>query len=437
MSISTPYKMQPLFSKFILIGFIVSWFSIAQAELTIEITQGVETTMPVAVVPFGWTGNANQAPVNMADVISANLYRTGQFKTLSANNMLSLPQQLHEVRYKNWKVLGQEYIVIGRISQQNSTYQVEFSLIDIYMQHALLNYRLNVNKDKLRATAHHISDLVYEKLTGRPGVFNTHLAYVTTTGNLSDKKYQLIIADADGFNPITIASSKQPIMSPSWSSDGKQIAYVSFENKRSAIYIQTLATGQRRRVAAFSGINGAPAFSPDNKRLALTLSKDGSADIYILNLETNALFKLTKSFGIETEAAWSPDGNSIVYTSDRGGKPQLYQIPSRGGRSRRITFSGDYNARARFSADGKSLAMVHANRGDYRIAVMDLASKTINVLTAGKYDESPSFSPNGAMLLYTSKVKGSSILSAVSIDGRLQQNLSFNNGSVREPAWSP
>jgi len=280
----------------------------------------------------------------------------------------------------------------------------------------------------LRKTAHHISDLIFEKLTGKKGVFSGRIAYITTTNPASKQQsHQLQVADADGFNPQTIATSVEPLMSPSWSPDGKKIAYVSFERKTAAIYVQTLASGERARVAEFPGINGAPAWSPDGTRLALTLSKDGSPDIFILNLSTHALTKLTRSFSIDTEPSWSPDGNSIVFTSDRGGKPQIYIVSSQGGEEKRLTFSGSYNARASFSPDGRNLVMVHGNGNDYRIAVMDMSNKSINVLTSGRSDESPSFAPNGSMILYASKKGGTAFLSAVSIDGKIQQRLLYRN----------
>ncbi len=410
----------------------------SQAELTIEITKGVETAVPIAVVPFGWQGGG-RSPLNVSSVIQADLNRSGLFKTLAERDMLTKPSMAEKVRYRNWQALGQEYLVIGKVNEVAGKYQVQFQLFDVYKGEQIFGHRFTFSKNDFRRAAHHISDLVYEKLTGKKGVFSTRIAYVTKTTQPNKRKlYKLLVADADGYNPKIIDSSVQPLMSPSWSADGKKIAYVSFKNKRSAIKIQTLASGKRITVAAYKGLNQAPAFSPDGSRLALTLSKDGSSDIYVLNLSNRLLLKLTQSFGIDTEPSWSPDGKLIVYTSNRGGKPQLYTVPSTGGRSTRLTFEGDYNARGSFSQDGKSIAMVHANQGDYRIAVMDLATRTINVLTAGRADESPSFSPNGDMVLYASRRGRNHVLSAVSVDGRTQQKLALDSGGdVRQPAWSP
>ncbi len=424
-----------LLRKLILGGFFWMWAGVSLAALTIEITKGVETAVPIAVVPFTGQGTL---PVDVAAVVQSDLSRSGYFKTLPERDMLTRPTDAASVRFRNWRALGQDYLLIGQISPNGSRQNVQFQLFDVYKGEQIMGYRLTVSPYELRRTAHRISDLVFEKLTGKPGVFSTRIAYVTSSGSGKGKKqYKLQVADADGYNPRTIASSSEPLMSPAWSPDGKKIAYVSFERKRSAVYVQTLATGQRQRVSALKGINGAPAFSPDGNRLALTLSKDGSPDIYILNLQNKSLLKLTKSYAIDTEPAWSPDGRHIIFTSDRGGKPQIYMIPSQGGRASRLTFSGDYNARGRFSSDGKSIVMVHANRGDYRIAVMDMATRTVNVLTAGPLDESPSFAPNGTMVLYASKKGGNSVLAAISVDGGMQQKLAFASGEVREPAWAP
>ena len=405
------------------------------AALTIEITEGVESAVPVAVVPFA----SQAAPVNISAVVNADLERSGYFKMMAEQGMPGRPSTAAEVNFKDWQALGQNYMVIGQVSDAGGgQYNVQFQLLDVYKSGQLLGYRMTSSAADLRRTAHHISDLIFEKLTGKKGVFSGRIAYITTNnqGN-KQQSHQLQVADADGFNPQPVASSVEPLMSPSWSPDGKKMAYVSFERKSAAIYVQTLATGERERVAEFSGINGAPAWSPDGTKLALTLSKDGSPDIYVLDLSTRSLKKLTKSFAIDTEPSWSPDGSSIVFTSDRGGKPQLYLVPSQGGEEKRLTFSGDYNARGSFSPDGKSLVMVHGNGNDYRIAVMELATRSINVLTSGRSDESPSFAPNGTMILYASKKGRTGFLSAVTLDGKMQQKMVFNSGEVREPAWAP
>jgi len=290
-----------LLQRILLTSLLVLFIPLARAELIIEITKGVETAVPIAVVPFGWQGADRQAPVNLSAVIKADLTRSGLFKTLAASDMLTTPTEIARVRFRNWQALGQEYLVIGKVNAVAGQYQVQFQLFNVYKGEQLIGYRLTVPASELRRTAHHISDLIYHKLTGKKGVFSSRIAYVTSYTKANKQKiYKLLVADADGFNPKTIASSAEPLMSPTWSPDNKRIAYVSFENKRSAIYIQTLATGKRTKVAAYKGINGAPAFSPDGTRLALTLSKDGSADIYILNLNNRSLVKLTNSYAIES-----------------------------------------------------------------------------------------------------------------------------------------
>jgi TolB protein len=362
---------------------------------------------------------------------------SGFFKTLAEDDMLTKPSEPERVNFKDWQALGQDYIVIGQVQGNGNSFNIQFHLFNVHNGQLLMGYRLTAGGNELRRAAHHISDLIYEQLTGRKGAFNTRIAYVTSSNRGNVKQFMLQVADADGYNPRTIAESPEPIMAPAWSPDGSKIAYVSFHTKRSEIWVQTLATGQRESVSSFPGINGAPAFSPDGSRLAITLSKDGSPDVYVLNLATHALTRLTSGLSIDTEPTWSPDGSNIVFTSDQGGKPQLYAIPSGGGKATRLTFQGDYNARPRFSSDGRSLAMVTGSGGSYRIAVMDIASKTVNVLTEGNLDESPSFAPNGTMVLFAANRGGRSVLSAVSTDGAMQQKLGFDSGTVREPAWAP
>ena len=411
----------------------------AQAELVIEITKGMKAAVPIAVVPFSWQSSSGQSVTDFASVIQADLTRSGFFKTLAEEDMLTKPTLVENVRYRNWKALGQDYLLIGQVEEIAGKYQVQFRLLDVYKGTQLEGQQwLSVPENGLRKIAHQISDMVYEKLTGKKGIFSSRISYITVITKANRKKsHKLNVADADGYNEQSIYSSSEPLMSPAWSADGKKIAYVSFENKRPEIYIQKLVTGKRIKVPSFKGANNSPAFSPDGTELALVLSKDGSFDIYIFNINNRSFRKVTKSYGIDTEPNWSPDGKNIVYTSDRGGKAQLYMVSSTGGQSERLTFDGDYNARGSFSPDGRKLAMVHMNNSDSRIAVMDMATRTINVLTAGKHDESPSFSPNGDMILYSSRKGKASILSSVSVDGHMRQNLSFGNGEEREPAWLP
>lgn len=408
--------------------------SSSPAELNIEITQAIENGVPIAVVPFAMSAT----PVDISTIINTDLAHSGYFTMLAEQNMLSRPSATTDVRFPDWQALGQNYVVIGQTTPtMGGEYAVQFQLFDVNKGQQVLGYKMSAPASQLRLTAHHISDLIFEKITGKKSVFSGRIAYITSGKQGGKNLYNLQVADADGFSPQTVTSSSEPLMSPAWSPDGKKMAYVSFERKSAAIYVQTLATGQRVKVAEFPGINGAPSWSPDGTRLALTLSKDGSPDIYVLNLVNRALTKLSNSFAIDTEPSWSPDGNNIVFTSDRGGKPQLYLVSSYGGEEKRLTFHGDYNARGSFSADGNNIVMVHANGSDYRIAVMDMATRSIDILTSGPNDESPSFAPNGTTILYASKKGRKGFLSAVSIDGKMQQNMTFNDGEVREPAWAP
>ena len=431
--------MRSILRKILLLSLFGLSISNSQAELVIEITKGVKAAVPIAVVPFSWQSSSGQSATDFASVIQADLTRSGFFKTLVEEDMLTKPTLVENVRYRNWKVLGQDYLLIGQVEEIAGKYQVQFRLLDVYKGTQLEGQQwLSVPENGLRKIAHQISDMVYEKLTGKKGIFSSRISYITVITKANRKKsHKLNVADADGYNEKSIYTSSEPLMSPAWSADGKKIAYVSFENKRPEIYIQTLVTGKRKKVPSFKGANNSPAFSPDGTELALVLSKDGSFDIYIFNINNRSFRKVTKSYGIDTEPNWSPDGKNIVYTSDRGGKAQLYMVSSTGGQSERLTFDGDYNARGSFSPDGKKLAMVHMNNSDSRIAVMDMATRTVNVLTAGKHDESPSFSPNGDMILYSSRKGKASILSSVSVDGHMRQNLSFGNGEEREPAWLP
>lgn len=424
-------------STFFVLGLMFFYSSVSCAELRIDVKKGGENAVPIAVVPFGWQNAASKAPVDISAIVNADLSRSGYFKTLAEEQMLSKPISAAEVQFKAWQILGQEYLLVGKVEKTSDTYTILFQLLDISKKEQLIDYKISTAEQGLRHAAHQISDLIYEKLTGKKGVFGTKVAFISSEMGVENSLYKLQVADIDGFESKAIVSSSEPIMSPAWSPDGLKIAYVSFESHRPVIFVQTLSTGNRTQIAAFSGINGAPAWSPDGNRLALTLSKDGNPNIYIVNLASGAVTQLTKMTGINTEPVWSPDGQTIAFTSNQSGKPQLYKISSTGGSAQRLTFEGEYNAKASFSPDGKKIAMVHANGGSYKIAVMELSTGELKVLTAGNLDESPGFSSNGEMVLYATRKDNKGILAAVSVDGKIQQKLDFQNSEVHDPSWAP
>lgn len=410
---------------------------LVRAELTIEITQGVDEPTPVAVVPFAWSG-VQALPEDVAQVISDDLYRSGMFKLMPRDNMLSFPSDRNSLYFRDWRISGSDFIVIGRVSEADGQLSVAFELYDILKEERILGEVVKANRTNLRAVGHYISDKVFEALTGVRGAFSTRIVYVTAEQpRPKTYRYRLMLADADGHNPRTILESKEPIMSPAWSQDGSKLAYVSFESGRPAVYIQYLATGKREKVQSFRGLNGAPAWSPDGKKLALVLSKDGNPEVYILDLQQRRLNRVTHHFGIDTEPSWSPDGQSLIFTSDRGGQPQIYSIylPTRD--VTRLTFEGQYNARGRLTQDGRFLAMVHQNNGSFHIAVQDLRSGRLDLLTETYMDESPTIAPNGSIILYATQEGVRGVLSAVSLDGRVKFRLPSTKGDVREPAWSP
>ncbi|WP_420812605.1 Tol-Pal system beta propeller repeat protein TolB [Nitrosococcus wardiae] len=407
------------------------------AVLTIEITGGTEAALPIAIVPFGSQGGI--PPEDVAAVVAADLARSGRFAPLPEKDLLSRPHRASEVKFPDWRRLGSEGLVIGEVTHLGADrYEVRFQLFDIYKAEQLVGRRYQVPATGLRHLAHQIADLIYETLTGEKGAFTTRIAFVTVSKAVDGaKEYSLQVADVDGHNPHTILQSKEPIMSPVWSPDGAKLAYVSFERKRSEVIVQELRTGQRQSVASFPGINSAPDWSPDGRKLALVLSKEGNPEIYILDLATGRLTRLTHNASIDTEPTWAPDGRSIVFTSDRGGRPQLYQVSASGGQAQRLTFDGTYNASASFAPDGRRLALVHGDKGQFHIAVLDLTSKDLQVLTQTQMDESPSFAPNGRMILYATSGSQGGALAAVSTDGRVRHRLAQKGDEVREPAWSP
>lgn len=410
----------------------------AQAVLTIEITGGSEAALPIAIVPFGSEGFA--APENVSDIISNDLASSGRFAPVEKRDLISQPHESQQVNFADWRLLRSEGLLIGKVSSQDGeNYQVQFQLFDVYKAEQLVGKRYNVPASGLRNLAHQIADIVYETLTGEKGVFATRLAFVTEMKNADgSKRFALQVSDADGANPRTVLQSTQPIMSPNWAPDGEQLTYVTFENSKAEVYVQQLSSGRRNSVASFKGLNSAPAWSPDGKKLALTLSKNGNPEIYVLELATGNLSRVTHNSGaIDTEAVWMPNGREILFTSDRGGRPQIYRVDAEGGRAERVTFEGGYNASADISPDGRTMAMVHAVNGRFHIAIQDLQTGAVQVLTDTTADESPSFAPNGRMILYATEQKGRGILAAVSVDGRIKQRLGETGSAVREPAWSP
>lgn len=409
-----------------------------QAALTIEIIGGRADAQPIAIVPFAVTGNGPAPTEDVAAIIASDLARSGLFKPIARADLPSRPSDPAEVVHSDWRLLGTSHVVIGKVKPiPGGKFQVDFRLMDVFRGSQVTGYPFNADASKLRRTAHQISDIIYQELTGERGAFDTRIAYITERGRGVNRRYLLNLADSDGLGAQVLLDTNEPVMSPSWSPDGRTIAYVSLENKRAQIFVQDVYSNKRRRISSFPGINGAPAFSPDGRKLAVTLSKDGNPEIYVMDMGSSRLARLTTSGAIDTEPTWSPDGQWIAFTSDRGGRPQIYRIPASGGSPERMTFEGSYNARPRYSPDSSKLAFVHGNDGLFRIAVIDLANGAMQVLTDTFLDESPSFAPNGSMILYSTSTSQGSALAAVSTDGAIQQILVERRGSARDPAWSP
>jgi TolB protein len=403
----------------------------AHGQLTIDITTTGGRQIPIAIAPLA--GDPAQ-PQTVSEVVGADLARTGLFKLVNTSGVTPLPTEPSEVNFPDWSARTAEALMIGKVEPSGEgRLEVRFRLFDVQKQSQLASYSYVVAPAQLRATAHRIADLIYERLTGDKGAFSTKITYVVKRG----RHYELQVADADGFNAQSVLASNEPIISPAWSPDGSRIAYVSFDQKKPVVVVQNLAQGTTRVVANFRGNNSAPAWSPDSRYLAVALTKDGLTQVYRVPATGGAAERLTESSGIDTQPAFSPDGQWIAFTSDRGGSPQIYRMPAAGGPAQRITFEGTYNVGPRFSPDGKTIAFVQRDGGRYRIATLELATGQVQVLTDGTLDDSPTFAPNGKMILYEAQVGGRGQLAAVSGDGRVRQRLTSAAGDVQDPAWGP
>ena len=410
--------------------------STAWSELVIRVTQGNDKPTIVAVSPIALNGIAVKQDI--AAIVEADLERSGLFRATPRRDMLAFPSRSSEVYYRDWRMLGTEYLVVGSMRAiDGGRYELEFTLLNVTAQKREFKHSVRGRANEMRDLAHLVSDKVYQAITGIKGAFSTRIAYVTATRTNGKFTYRLNVADADGAREKLMLESPEPIMSPSWAPNGKDLAYVSFETGRPAVFRQNLVTGARQQLTNFKGLNGAPSWSPDGSKMALVLSKDGNPEIYQLDLRSNQFSRLTRHFAIDTEPTWMPDGKHILFTSDRGGTPQIYKLNVASKATERLTFRGNYNARASLAPDGRTLALVHRESGVFHIASFDLKTRRLIELTETRLDESPTVAPNGAMLMYATKQGDRGVLAAVSLDAGVRYVLPARVGDVREPAWSP
>ena len=409
----------------------------AQAALEVDITQSSDQAIPIAIAPF--KANGQSLPVDISDIASRDLASTGLFRIFDRANMTESPATPEDVNYQSWAAQGVDNLVIGSAARNAAGgYRITFYLVDVARQQAVTSFQINAGGNQLRDAGHTIANLIYERFVGKKGYFLSNIAYVTVTGNTANNRtFRLVVADYDGSQPSTIYSSKDPVMSPAWSPSGDRIAYVAFDVYKgtSSVRIQNLSSGQARTISAGHGVNGAPTWSPNGQEIAFAKSADGDTDLFVYNLATGQSRQLTRSGAIDTEPSWSPNGREIVFTSDRGGQPQLYRMNAEGGGIQRLTYDGSSNQRADFAPDGKSITYVQKSGNGFRIAVMDLETNNVRIVSDGPQDDSPAFAPNGQAVLYA-RQSGRNALSLVSLDGNAKSTLS-QAGEVREPAWGP
>lgn len=429
--------MRRLLPSLLLMTLSLCWAATAQAILNIEITKSLGTAFPIAIVPFA--GDQALTPEEqVSTVVRSDLVNSGRFSEIPPGEFLSHPHHAADVIFKDWRIVKADALVIGSVTPAGGgRYNVVFRLYDVFSKTQLAAFRYSASASQLREVGHEISDVIYQKILGIRGAFNTRIAYVARQHVGARYVYRLQVADYDGHNPHTILRSYAPIISPAWSPDGRFIAYVSFQQHRPEVYVENVRTGHRRLVAGYRGINGAPAWSPNGQDLALMLTKDGNPDLFVLNLATGILRRLTHDPAIDTEPTWSPHARKIAFTSDRGGNPQIYLMNASGGDVERLTFRGRYNADADFDPNGKQLAIVSRIGGAYHIALLNIKDSSVTPLTDTRFDESPSFSPNGQTILYDTLVDGRRVLATVSVDGNVRQIIRLPGENVSNPAWSP
>ena len=421
---------------FFLLFFSSSYF---YSQLRIEITGGTDEPIKVAMVPFEWTLDL-APPFYLHEIVKKDLESFAEFSVLNPEDMLSYPTLEEEVSYRDWRLLKVDYLIIGSVlkSEIEGEVNISYSILDVSRQKNVHKALMMGSLRSLNRIGHNISDRIYEKINGIPGIFSTRIAYVDKPV-ANKESYDLRITDINGEGDLSLFLSSQPILSPDWSPDGKQIAYVSFEEGTSRIYIQELSTGNRRALKHEKGINSSPSWSPDGNFLTAVLSKGGNPDLYLYDLKKNNWKQLTNHYGIDTEPDWSPNGKSLIFTSNRSGSPQIYEINISSMRVKRKTFEGTYNARARYLPDGKKIIYVHRRKGVFHIALHNLKTGKISILTDTFLDESPSVAPNGNVIIYATKDKttDTDVLAGVTINGKTKFILPSASGGAREPAWSP
>jgi len=418
--------------KFILLFNLLFSFS-ANALLEVNILKSKEAAFPIIIAPFEVIGDSKES-IDIAKIIRDNLNRSGQFRALSTDTIIT-----NKIDFDFWQEHKKDAVVFGKVEQVSpKIYNIYIYIYDVFSEKSLYQKKITVSNSGFRRMAHFLSDKIYYVLLGQKGSFNTRLSYVTVTENNSGgRTYKLQISDSDGFNPQTVVRSPNPILSPAWSKDQRKLAYVSFKNNRSEVFVMTpFLKTIPIRLPKFDGIASSPAWHPSGKSIALTISKQGNKDIYLYDLKSKKLERLTTNISIDTEASFSPDGNSIAFTSNRTGQVQIYIKNLKSGKISRATFEGRYNAKPVFSPNGKDLALIHRVGKDYRVALLDIKSRDLTVMTSNKSDESPYFSPNGGMIIFSTNRDNKGILSIISLYNNQIVELMQKTGEVREPTWS-